>query len=216
MRVKNYFLPLFFIIIFTFLLDACNLRVLPNPNLAPALSVETSVVLTVTALSASLPTPTLTPTLSPVPSVTFTPSPTPTLMFASTATSTQQWSACPGIVVTRTDTDAGDMLHVLRCEDGLQTDFGPLAKGTYAVSPNNKFLIYVGFNGVIYSAKIGDRYLFPVFNLKHEKVFTVFNKTVDPNFVISFVGDEPNYKLVLLEKTFDQKRVYNLPPQVTQ
>jgi len=60
------------------------------------------------------------------------PSATPTLFMAATVTATQQWLSCPGIVVTVTDTDAGDVLHILRCEDGLEYDLGPLAKGVYA------------------------------------------------------------------------------------
>ena len=97
MRIKKNFLLLFFVTMAIFLLNACNLGVAkPDVNLSPTLSIETSVILTVTAISDSLPTQTLTPT----PSATFTPSPTTTLFFAPTATTTQQWVACPGIVVT--------------------------------------------------------------------------------------------------------------------
>ena len=213
MRIKKYFL-LFFIAAAMFLLNACNLGVSKSePNLLPTLSyIETSVKLTVTAMSESLPTPTLTPT----PSFTLTPSPTTTLFFAPTATSTQQWIACPGIVVTVTDTDNGDMLHVLRCDDGFEYDLGPLAKGVYAVGPNNKFLVYVTVDGFIYASRIGDSYMYNLYDLGHEHIFTVFNKRVAPDFKISFAGEAPNYKLVLLERNYDQKRPYDLPARITQ
>jgi hypothetical protein len=183
----------------------------PDPNLPPNLSsIETSVSLSVTAISASLPTQTLTP----MPSATFTPSPTPTLFFAPTATTTSQWLACPGIVVTVSDTKKGDMLHILRCEDGFEYDLGPLAQGVYAVGPNDKFLVYVTISGFVYASKIGDPYLYILYDLGREHIFTVFNKKVSPDFKISFV-EAPTYKLVLLEKNYDQKRVYDLPTWIT-
>jgi hypothetical protein len=144
------------------------------------------------------------------------PTPTTTLFFAPTATSTQQWAACPGIVITLTDTKKGDMLHILRCEDGMEYDLGPLAKGVYAVGPNDKFLVYVTIDGFIYAARIGDLYMHNLYNLGYEHIYTVFNKKVAPDFKISFAGEEPIYRLVLLERNYDQKRVYELPLGITR
>ena len=214
MRVKKDIFALFFIAATMFLLNACNFGIAkPDPKLTPNLSfIQTSVKLTVTAFYASLPTSTLTPT----PSATFTPSPTTTLFVVPTLTPTQQWLACPGIVVTVTDTKKGDMLHILRCEDGLEYDLGPLAKGVYAVGPNDKFLVYVTIDGIIYASKIGDPYLYNLYNLRNEHIFTVFNKRVSPDFQISFAGESPLLKLVLLERNYDQKRVYALPSGFTR
>jgi hypothetical protein len=210
---KKYFHILFFIIAAVFLFSACNLGVAkPDANLPPTLSIETSVMLTVTAMSVSSPTSTFTPT----PAITLTPSPTTTLFFAPTVTSTQRWTGCPGIVITPTKTDVGNILHILRCEDGLEYDLGPLANGSYAVGPNDKFLVYISFDGIIYIARIGERYLKPVFSLRREKIFTVFIIGDDPDFEISFVGDAPKYKLILLEKKYYQKRDYGLPADYTQ
>jgi hypothetical protein len=144
------------------------------------------------------------------------PSPTPTLFFAPTATPTPQWLACPGIVITVTDTKKGDMLHILRCEDGLEYDLGPLAKGVYAVGPNDKFLVYVTIDGFVYAAKIGNQLMNNLYDLRYEHIFTVFNKKVSPDFKISFAGEEPLYKLVLLERNYYQKRVYELPSWITR
>jgi len=119
-------------------------------------------------------------------------------------------------VITLTDTKKGDMLHILRCEDGLEYDLGPLAKGVYAVGPNDKFLVYVTIDGFIYAARIGDLYLKNLFNLGREHEFTVFNKRVTPDFKISFAGEGPIYRLVLVERNYDQKRVYELPVSITQ
>jgi len=204
MQIKKNFLVLFFIAAATFLLNACNLPVTkPNPNSTPNIPfIETSVMLTVTAFYASLPTSTLTPT----PSATFTPSPTTTLfVIVPTLTPTQQWLACPGIVVSVTDTKKGDMLHILRCEDGLEYDLGPLAKGVYAIGPNDKFLVYVTIDGFIYAARIGDPYLHNLYDLKNEHIYSVFNKRVTPDFKISFVDGTFSYTLVLLEKNYGLK-----------
>lgn len=197
-----------------FLLNACNLGIAkPDSNLTPNLPfIETSVKLTVTAFYASLPTSTLTPT----PLATFTPSPTTTLfVIVPTSTPTQQWLACPGIVVKVTDTKKGDILHILRCEDGLEYDLGPLAKGVYAVGPNDKFLVYVTVDGFVYASRIGDRYMYNLYDLKNEHIYSVFNKKVTPDFKISFAGEWPLFKLVLLERNYDQKRVYELPSGIT-
>jgi len=207
MRIKKYFFLLFFIAFTTSLLNACNLSVIkPESNLSPTPSSETPV------MPVSSPTSTLTATLIPA----IVPSATVTLFYNPTVTSTPQWSACPGIVITLTDTDKGDMLHILRCEDGLEYDLGPFAKGVYAVGPNNKFLVYVTNDGFIYATRIGDLYLKNLFNLGREHIFTVFNKRVAPDFKISFAGEGPIYRLVLLEKNYDQKRVYALPLRITQ
>ena len=107
------------------------------------------------------------------------------------------------------------MLHVLRCEDGLEYDLGPLAKGVYAVGPNDKFLVYVSSSGIVYATRIGDLHLSVLYNLVKEHIFTVFNKGVAPNFEVSFSGGIPIYRLILLEKNFDQKRMYDLPPGIT-
>jgi len=212
MRIKKNFF-MFFIIAVIFLLDACSPGTTkPDSGLSPINSVQTSVAFTLTARPASLPTSTLTPTAS----VTPMPSPTTTLLFAPTVTPTQQWLACPGIVITVTDTKKGDKLHILRCEDGVEYDLGPLAKGVYAVGPNDKFLVYVTADGFIYASKIGESYLYNLFDLAHEHIYTVFNKKVAPDFKISFAGEWPFINLVLLERNYDQKRVYQLPSWITR
>ena len=213
MRFKKHVFPVFFIAMAMFLLNACNLGVSkPESNLPSTLSSEMPVIPENTVVPVS--SPATTPTATPFPAI--VPSATVTLFYNPTFTSTPQWSACPGIVITLTDTDKGDMLHILRCEDGLEYDLGPLAKGVYAVGPNDKFLVYVTLNGFIYATRIGELYLNTLFNLGREHEFTVFNKRVTPDFRISFSGEGPIYRLVLLEKNYDQKRVYDLPIGITQ
>jgi len=225
MQIKKYLRPFAFIALIGFLLQACNLGA---PQSVPSQQ-PTAILATDTATAALLPsvTPSIfAPSNTPLPPSTptlflgsSTPDPlataTATFFFAPTATPTQQWQSCPGIVINVTDTDNGDMIHILRCEDGLEHDLGPLAKGFYAVGPNDKFLIYVTQGGQVYGARIGQSYLYPLLDLVTERIFTVFNKGVAPDFKISFSGEHPSYRLILLEKNYDQKRMYELPPRLT-
>ena len=41
------------------------------------------------------------------------------------------------------------------------------------------------------------------------------NKRVIPDFQISFAEEAPNYRLILYEKNYDQKRMYDLQPRIT-
>ncbi len=187
------------------LLNACNLGV-TQPGLPPVSETPTL----------PPPSPTDTPTATLIPTV--APTFTVTLFHSSipTITPTSQWTSCPGIVISVTDTKKGDILHVLRCEDGLEYDLGPLAKGFYAVGPNDKFMVYVTIDGFIFAARIGSRSMYNLFNLAREHEFTVFNKRVAPDFQLSFAGEGPIYRLVIVERNYDQKRVYELPVSITQ
>jgi hypothetical protein len=189
MRDSNLFLRLLFLATLTPMLYSCNLRVSVRNQGAPPMS-PASPPETVT------PFPSATSTFTPPPSDTPQPTPTLTLFFAPTFTPTRQWSACPGIVVT-------------------QTDLGPLADGTLAVGPNDKFLVYVTSGGIVYGSRIGEPYLYTLYNLAREHIFTVFNLGVAPDFKISFSDGDPVYKLILVERTYDQKRPYDLPARLT-
>ena len=198
-----------FLLLTLIFVTACNIGV-ASPEATQLAVVEDSTP----TLPPSSPEPTSTATLIPTVVPTFT----VTLFYdiAPTITPTPQWTGCPGIVIQTEDTKKGDILHILRCEDKLEYQLGPLAKGFFAVGPNDKFLVYVSVDGIVYAARIGDRYLNPLYNLGREHEFTVFNKRVAPNFVISFSGDGPIYRLILLEKNYDQKRMYELPVGITQ
>lgn len=209
MKIRKYHPPLSLVVAVLFLLPACNLAVSTQGGLQPEILSQTP------AANTRTPFPTLTETLTFTPTVSPEPSPTLTLFYDPTITPTRQWSVCPGIVITQTDTEKGEMLHIQRCEDGLEYDLGPLAKGIYAVGPNDKFLIYITLSGVVYGSRIGERSMFELVNLKREHIFTVFNIGTEPDFIISFTDGDPIYKLVLTEKSYDQKRDYELPTRLT-
>jgi len=145
------------------------------------------------------------------------PSPTPTFYFTiPTATVTViPWTQCPGIVVSTRDTEQGDFLHVLRCEDGYEYEIGPLTKGAYAASPDDKYLVYASINGLLYAAKIGDPVLYTVVNLKKEGPFVTFGKKVPPIFQLKFNGEGP-YVLEVYESRYGQNFPVNMPNWLSQ
>ena len=161
-------------------------------------------------------------TFTPVP-LTFTitptagPSPTPTFFHTiPTATATLiPWTQCPGIVITVNDTEQGDILHVLRCEDGYEYDIGPLTKGAFAVSPDDRYLVYAGVNGILYVAKIGDASLYTIMNLRKEGPFITFGKKVPPIFQLSFNGTGP-YVLEIYESRYGQNFPVQMPNWLSQ
>jgi len=141
------------------------------------------------------------------------PSLTPTFFYTiPTATATiVPWTTCPGIVISVNDTNKGDILHVLRCEDNYEYDIGPITKGAYAVSPDDKYLVYASVNGLLYAAKIGNTSLYTIANLKKDGPFVAFPKNTTPIFKLTFLGDTPPFVLKIYEAQFSQNYPLQMP-----
>ena len=138
---------------------------------------------------------------------TFTNIPSPTYQFIPTATATKiPWTSCPGIVIRMDDSDAGNTVHILRCADNFAYDIGPLVRGVYAVSPDDKYLVYCGINGIIYAARIGISTLTVIHDAHRE--FYTFGQDMEPKFHLSFDG---SYVLKVYESRYDQKLIVRMP-----
>jgi hypothetical protein len=149
------------------------------------------------------------PQLTPTGTATHPPPTSTDWYFPPTPTATRiPWTSCPGIVITLRDEEDGDFVHVLRCEDGLEYDVGPLSRGIYAVSPDDRYLVYCDLNGIVYAARIGSPALTVI--RKTQREFFVFGKHVDPLFELSFSGDGP-YVLEVYEKRYAQNLPINMP-----
>ncbi|MFN8414161.1 MAG: hypothetical protein U0Z26_17405 [Anaerolineales bacterium] len=161
----------------------------------------------------SKPTDTETP-IPPTSTITITPGPSPTSTFfytIPTATATRiPWTTCPGIVVTINDTDKGDLIHILRCSDKFEYDLGPITKGAFAVSPDDRYLVYASEEGILYAAKIGETALYTMMNLKRDGDFVTFPRNAAPIFKLKFEGTGP-YVLVVYEARYDQKLPVQMP-----
>jgi len=159
------------------------------------------------------PSITLHPTSQGTSTITQTSTPNPTstsfFAFAPTATETKiPWTSCPGIVISVTDTLKGDFVHVLRCTDGLEYEIGPLTKGVYAVSPDDKYWVYCSLDGVLYAARIGSSTLSVI--KKINKDFYTFGRDMAPIFVLKFNAENPNV-LEIHEKRYVQKMLITMP-----
>lgn len=159
----------------------------------------------VPAVDTAQPTSTTPVTATP----TRTPTPTAASFIPPTATATRiPWTSCPGIVISVTDTEKGDLLRVLRCEDGLEYEIGPLTKGVYAVSPDDKYLVYCSLDGVLYAARIGSTTLTVI--EKTRRQFYTFGRDMDPIFELTFSGEGP-FVLEIYEKRYGQNLPLRMP-----
>jgi hypothetical protein len=107
-----------------------------------------------------------------------------------------------------TDTSAGNLVHILRCSDGYEYDIGPLTRGVYAISPDDRYFVYVDMNGIVYAARIGDATLTVIRKTRRE--FFTFGKDMDPIYQLSFAGEAP-YVLELYEARYGQNLPVRMP-----
>lgn len=151
------------------------------------------------------------PTL--VPSQLPQPQPTKTLRPISHPSATSKpLSSCSGVVITSSSSSKGNYLHVDPCS-GSDYDLGPLADGTYAVSPNDKFLVYVSAgDGSVYAAKIGDTSLTRLGNLKRDHEFSAFYRNETPSFRLVISGST----VTIYEDVFKQNATYSIPSRISQ
>lgn len=98
---------------------------------------------------------------------------------------------------------------------GLAADYqvGPLARGAYAVGPNDRFLIYVANNGFVYGLKLGNPHFIRLKNLKHTLIAS--DRDVEPSISISFVQAEFQTVVLIREDEFGQTVPIPLPTTLT-
>lgn len=164
------------------------------------------------------PTATATIYVSPTvtPTVTLTPTKTPYVVFPTATATKIPWTSCPGIVVSMENTSKGYIVHVLRCSDGLKYDIGPIAKGAYAVSPDDKYLVFCSNDGILYGARIGTAILHTILDVRRNGEFTVFYKKVEPNFRLTFVEAPSGYILKVYEMNYNQNMPIIMPRWLDQ
>ena len=90
-------------------------------------------------------------------------------------------------------------------------EIGPLEKGGYALGPNDKFLVYASNSGIVYAARIGDRKLNKIGDVKD---FTIIVRGEAPEYEFEFYGDHP-YTVQVLELIFLQKKTIPIPRFIT-
>jgi len=143
---------------------------------------------------------------------TSSPRPTARPTISPNSQSSGSSSSCSGAVVTTSSSSKGNYLHVDPCS-GSEYDLGPLADGTFAVSPNDIFLVYVSAgDGTVYAAKIGSTTLTSLGNLKRDHQFSAFNRNETPSFRLS-ISDSV---VTIYEDVFHQNATYSIPRKITE
>jgi len=171
-----------------------------------ALATPVKVIETSTPLPLPMPTkqvtlpylPTLPPVTATIPLViigTLTPTPIPST-----------------VTVTVDTTQKGDYLNISRSSDNLKYRLGPVASGTYAIGPNDKFLIYCTNDGNVYAAKLGAQYLTLIGDVK---IFTAVQRDAPPNFQLVIFMNNNRYKVDVRESRFNQNEVFVIPGKFT-
>ena len=182
--------PLFVIsIILVFVLACQTLMSGVNGTDVPAVTLEVPTQALESPTLAALPTSTPAPTDTPAPA---------------------QPDCSTGVILTTRDTTKGEYLEV--CANGSTYEIGPLAKGAYAVGPNNKFFVYCANNGLVYAVRVGDTKLQPIGDVKD---FSAIIRNDVPLFEIEFIGAGP-YKVTIRETNYKQNSTFTIPRSISE
>ena len=184
--------------LYVFTLTACTLFSALAP---PVKTTETS-----TPLPLPMPTkqvtlpylPTLPPVTATIPLViigTFTPTPIPST-----------------VTVDVESTSKGDYLNISRSYDNLNYRLGPIASGTYAIGPNDNFLVYCTNGGDVYAAKLGAQYLTLIGDVRK---FSAIQRNVPPNLQLVIFMNNNRYKVDIRESRFSQNEIFFIPGNFT-
>ena len=111
------------------------------------------------------------------------------------------------------NTQKGTILTVTGGKENYHYQLGPLAKGVYAVGPNQRFLVYVANNGIVYINRLGENRFQEVENIKHS--FKALNKHVEPSFELSFHDTGYVYILFVYDGRFGETVQVILPRLIT-
>jgi hypothetical protein len=174
--------------------------------------------LTITRDSEATPTAwtfALLPSLTPSVTFTVTPSPSPTIP-APTGTPLTGFTPTPThypthVTITVNDTSKGDILTIHRSTDNLEYTIGPIAKGVYAVGPNDDFWVYCTLDGQVYAAKIGDEFLLLIGDVKY---FAAIRKDSLPNMEVEIFYNNFAYKANVQEHKFNQNEIIPIPRSI--
>ena len=111
------------------------------------------------------------------------------------------------------NTQKGVLLTVSGGLENYHYRLGPLAKGAYALGPNQHFLVYVTNGGTVYINRLGETHFQKVEVVKHS--FSALNKHVDPSFELSFHDTGYVYILFIYEGRYGETVQVILPRTIT-
>jgi len=108
-------------------------------------------------------------------------------------------------------TDKGYYLDVIGGAGLFHERYGPLSNGVYKVEPNNRFLVYVAYDGSIYLVTFGDSQMAYIGKVEN---FSAIEKNEQPDYSLVFTkADDGSYSLVIGDLKYAQYYTIQIPPQ---
>lgn len=124
-----------------------------------------------------------------------------------TPTAIANQAPCTNVTITVTDTNNGDIIHI-QCSNWVY-DTPLLAKGVYAVDPDNKFFVYCSNSGDVYMMRIGDTSLSSIENI--QKKMPAF-QTGYVSLSLSIIEDSTHHHFVkILDQNSGQDTTVKVP-----
>jgi len=125
------------------------------------------------------------------------------------ATNTPVGPKCPGMEIQKYTGSNGQYLKI--CGAGKEYTMGPLGDGTFAVGPNQKFFVYVTFDGLVFAARVGNDRPTQIGEVKR---LTMIHVDDNPQFTFQFNGNHP-YTVTIFEYWEHQDMTIAIPRWIT-
>jgi len=110
------------------------------------------------------------------------------------------------------NTQKGDVLTVI-CSDGIEYDLPPVAKGAYAIAPNEKFLVYCTNYGYVYAVRAGSSTFTSVMNIKNK--MGVFRMGETPSLSVSILAGDNQYWARIYDRITGQSYSVKIPAKIS-
>ena len=156
----------------------------------------------------ALATSAVTATLASSPSTSIAPLPTVTAVWTPTSLPASR------VTVTEERTERGLYLYMEDAAGQPAGRLGPLARGKYAVGPNDQFLVYVTQDGMVLALTIGKPTFTRIANLK--RTLSTAARGVDPEYELAFHDSGYAFTLIIRERVFGQTTSVILPRSLTR
>ncbi len=90
---------------------------------------------------------------------------------------------------------------------------GPIARGDYAIDPNDRYLVYMTNSGQLMAIRLGQTTFVKVKNMARQ--FAAVMRNIVPSFTFSFYNSGTSITLIINELHYDQTIPIILPRSVT-
>ncbi len=101
--------------------------------------------------------------------------------------------------------------YIQVCSGSQHYQLGPLETGVYLMGPGGKFFLYASNSGYIYVARLGDRRLTQIGNIRN---FIIIRAHNNPRYQFRFLGDGPD-AVEVTELNYHEDAVFTIPRRIT-